>query len=299
MGSNIGKTGVGVIRGIQLIAETRTMLDPSKVKILNDLESGEAISMLEAKKVVDLSKQLHKEVLKLKGDFLQPDGSVKYAELRESLGFIEFQKNCSGLKKVDIFSLNEIEKKTFFINIYNTLTIHAFAQNVSDQKSVLQLEKFWQMYAYKIGELQFSLDDIEHGVLRCNKLHPTYKDYFFKVGDPRRALVMSELDPRIHFALNCGAMSCPPLRLFSADNLDQGLDIAAKNFCQNDVHVEVEKRVVMVSKILDWYREDFGPDQKAIVQKIMPYCKPEQQSDFQKIQENFKLSFSEYDWSIH
>lgn len=156
-------------------------------------------------------------------------------------------------------------------------------------------------------------------MLRCNQLHPTYKDYFFKEGDLRREFVMEQLDPRIHFAckfimgfifcrwiktfcfalVNCGAKSCPPIRLFSSENLDAGLDLAAKSFCQNDVSVDVNQKVVIVSKILDWYGCDFGPNQRAIAEKIMIYCKQEVQADFEKIRDDFKFSFGEYDWSIH
>ena len=54
----------------------------------------------------------------------------------------------------------------FIIDVYNTLTVHALAVLVREEATVLQLEKFWQMNAYQIGSFIFSLDDIEHGVLR-------------------------------------------------------------------------------------------------------------------------------------
>lgn len=59
-------------------------------------------------------------------------------------------------------------------DVYNVLTVHALALLVKEEATVLQLEKFWQMNAYRIGKNVFSLDDIEHGVLRgtyCNKYH--------------------------------------------------------------------------------------------------------------------------------
>ena len=48
-------------------------------------------------------------------------------------------------------------------------------------------------------------------------------------GDERISLVV-ELDPRIHFTLNCGATSCPPIRVYSAPNLDSQLNRAAASF---------------------------------------------------------------------
>ena len=51
----------------------------------------------------------------------------------------------------------------------------------------------------------FSLDDMEHGILRCNKPHPSTGLCCFKESDPRLKYTMKVLDPRIHFALVCGA----------------------------------------------------------------------------------------------
>ena len=56
-------------------------------------------------------------------------------------------------------------------------------------------------------------------------------------GDARNALVVKEVDPRIHFALVCGAKSCPPIRVFSAANLEFGLAAAAKNFLDSETTV--------------------------------------------------------------
>lgn len=80
-------------------------------------------------------------------------------------------------------------------------------------------------------------DDIEHGILRSNAVAPAsigalLKLPFlahpqFKKGDPRRGYAVSPLDPRIHFALVCGAKSCPPIKLYTPDNLDEGLQVGA------------------------------------------------------------------------
>ena len=70
----------------------------------------------------------------------------------------------------------------------------------------------WSKYAYNVGGLFFTLDEIEHGVLRCNKGHPKDQKPMFSDEEARKSLALSSLDPRIHFALNCGATSCPPIR---------------------------------------------------------------------------------------
>lgn len=70
--------------------------------------------------------------------------------------------------------------------------------------------------SYNVGGHTFSLDDIEHGILRCNKKHPTSGAVAFSISDPRLPFVLHlPLDPRIHFALNCGAKGCPAIRAYA------------------------------------------------------------------------------------
>ena len=78
----------------------------------------------------------------------------------------------------------------------------------------------WTKYAYNVGGLLFTLDEIEHGVLRCNKGHPKDEKPMF-TDEARKSLSLSFLDPRIHFALNCGATSCPPIRLLKISRLNK------------------------------------------------------------------------------
>ena len=76
----------------------------------------------------------------------------------------------------------------------------------------------------RVGGQGYSLDAIEHGVLRLNARPPYRLRRPFAAGDPRRGAAPSRLDPRIHFALNCGARSCPPIRAYGAAELDPELE---------------------------------------------------------------------------
>ena len=104
--------------------------------------------------------------------------------------------------------------------IYNALTMHSIAylyankqitnNNDSKMSMLMQLEgQFWSRMSYRIGKqsLVFSLDDIEHGILRANRVHPTSKRIFFEQNDSRYKYRVNNFDPRIHFALNCGAQA--------------------------------------------------------------------------------------------
>jgi len=119
--------------------------------------------------------------------------------------------------------------------------------------------KFWAKMAYKIGKngQVFSLDDIEHGILRGNRPHPSSSHPQFSPTDDRRKLAVKQVDSRIHFALNCGAKSCPPISFYTVENLQRGLDLAAQNFLTNETSVDLETKTITISKLLLWYREDF------------------------------------------
>jgi hypothetical protein len=83
----------------------------------------------------------------------------------------------------------------------------------------MKIRGFWKIHCYNIGGAVYSLDDIEHGVLRANRGHPAAggRPQFGPEDPRRRGLVVQELDPRIHFALNCGARSCPPIRVYTEE----------------------------------------------------------------------------------
>ena len=76
----------------------------------------------------------------------------------------------------------------------------------------------------------YSLDAIEHGVLRLNARPPYRLRRLLAAGDPRRDAAPSRLDPRVHFALNCGAVSCPPIRAYEADGLDPELEATTRRY---------------------------------------------------------------------
>ena len=90
-------------------------------------------------------------------------------------------------------------------DVYNALTIHGLATAPSLPTSVLDIAGFWNVTCYNIGGLTYSLDDLEHGLLRGNKPHPSTGAVCFQLGDRRLEFAIPELDPRIHFALVCGA----------------------------------------------------------------------------------------------
>ena len=109
------------------------------------------------------------------------------------------------------------DKIAFFINIYNALVIHAHVER-GVPTSTYQRYKFFSGMSYNIGGYNLSLNDIENGVLRSNRAAmATLYMKPFSASDPRMKIILPEVEPRIHFALNCGAKSCPPIKTFSGN----------------------------------------------------------------------------------
>merc|ERR1712004_729617 len=201
----------------------------------------------------------------------------------------------------------EDQRKAFFLNIYNSLTLHGMVHQ-SAIKGALTAPKevpgFWSITCYNIGGLVYSLDDIEHGVLRANKGHPAAKKAQFSNDDPRSNVALTTLDPRIHFALNCGAKSCPPIRIYKEDRLDSQLDTASKSFLQQDVKVTQGKTDARVetSRLLLWYSADFGMDDRSVIQWLAAILKDDDIGaalEGALAKEDVTLVFKDYDWGAN
>jgi len=175
--------------------------------------------------------------------------------------------------------LTEEMKKPFFINLYNACLIHGYVR-LGVPASTLTRMKFFSESSYRIGEHVFCLDDIEHGILRSNSKNPLTSNSQFPAGDSRIALCVQKVDPRIHFALVCGAKSCPPIRIFTPDNCERALDLAATNFCKNNVKFEDE--VILLSMIFKWYGLDFADDTNGVLKFILKYLPSKDQAQLER-----------------
>lgn len=145
------------------------------------------------------------------------------------------------------------ERLAFWINAYNALV----AQGISTlgiRRSVWEVADFFEI-SYRVGDLIFSADEIEHGVLRGNRPHPLTGMTPFEAVDPRLRYAIIPLDPRIHFAISCGARSCPTVRIYHSERLNEQLDAAARAFVNE--HVLLEGGRLTVSELFRWFRADF------------------------------------------
>jgi Protein of unknown function, DUF547 len=150
---------------------------------------------------------------------------------------------------------DQLEARAFWINLYNALTLQAMMR-ANIQNTVLEFPGFFDGFAYQVHfdslECSLTLNEIEHGVLRGNRA--ILFSAPFAANDPRRSLVLP-LEPRIHFALNCGAISCPPIRAYRAEQLESQLELATRSYLQS---VRLENGVVVLPRLLQWYAKDVG-----------------------------------------
>ncbi|ACL23065.1 DUF547 domain-containing protein [Chloroflexus aggregans] len=227
---------------------------------------------------------------------------VDYDRLRDHPAYQTFRHELTPqLQTFDPTTLpDRATRLAFWINLYNALVIDAviaFAvkQSVADELAGLS---FFQAAAYLIGGQRCSLNDIEHGILRANRGHPFIPGPQFAADDPRLAWLIDPPDPRIHFALNCASRSCPPIAVYSADQIDHQLDMALRHFVATDVTVDPERGEIHVSRIFDRYREDFGGLQ-GIVQ-LLRHALPDDERRAWLLQtQRGRFVFRPYNWALN
>lgn len=178
---------------------------------------------------------------------------------------------------------DDTKKKAFWINLYN-----AFYQ-ILYKENGLRPDAIFSEKAIDIASIAFSLDDIEHGVLR--KYRHKYSLGYLPKWFPAKhikALAVDTTDWRIHFALNCGAISCPPIAFYNSVNLEDQLDIATASFLSQETVVDEEQKILNVTKIMFWFKGDFGGNQgiRKVVSRVF-------NQDF----DGYKINFQEYDWT--
>ena len=165
----------------------------------------------------------------------------------------------------------------------------------------------FERVAYMIGGLRYSLDDIEHGILRANRGHIAIPGVRFSSNDLRCEYLLDVFDPRIHFTLVCGSTSCPPIGIYQAENLDLQMEIAAKNFINNGgVVLNKAEMTVSLSKIFQWYSQDFGGgwmgfgSKTPVLHYISQFLIDEDDAQFLiNHAENLKVTYQPYDWSLN
>lgn len=199
--------------------------------------------------------------------YVNSQGMVNYQGFKKDKAALDaYLENLSNNPVQSAWSGNE--QLAYWINVYNAYTIKLIVDNYP-VSSITKLKggKPWDVKWIKLGTKTYSLNQVENEIIR-----PQFKE------------------PRIHFAVNCAALSCPPLlnRAWTADKLNANFNRTTKAFINNPTFNKITAGKIQVSKIFDWYGEDFG--------NLIGYLN--KYSDT-KIRSNAKVEFLEYDWALN
>lgn len=240
----------------------------------------------------DVPGRLRRSAGRLVAEFV--DGKrVDYDGLRASDAFADYVALARSLGDFDLRSLEtQNARLAFWINLYNALVVHSVLES-GVEESVREQDGFFDRYAYRVGGLTFTPNDIEHGVLRGVK---------FGEDDERAAHVVPRLDPRLHFALNCASAGCPPIGSYSASNIGAELDMAARLFVNSasEVRVDPSSSTVYLSSIFNWYADDFGLSDTSVYRFLVEHLEPGEPRDYlTSHMRSIRAEYVEYDWSLN
>lgn len=235
---------------------------------------------------------------------MDPAGTkVDYAFLRSNPAYLAYRKECLvHLQHFQPHKLPSTEaRRAFWINLYNALVLDAvinFDIRGSVTEGLLGTLSFFRRAAYVVDGQRVSLEDIEHGILRENKGNPFVPGAQFTTADPRCAWSLP-LDPRIHFALNCGGNSCPPIRSYDPEQLDRQLDLAARSFLNATVETYPDLDEIHISQILRWYANDFGTREE-LIDFLIAYLPDDARRDYlASDRDRYRLVYTWYDWRLN
>jgi hypothetical protein len=204
------------------------------------------------------------------------DGVVNYPEIQSDQRFGAY---LALLDRVNPLALStERDRLAFWINAYNAFAIQGILDGYSP-KPYIGWYRFFKSRTYGIGGVRLNLSDLEHEILR-KQFH----------------------EPRIHFAIVCASSSCPklPSRAYSATQLDEQLDQAARTFINDPTRNRFDRRqrIAYLSKIFDWFEGDFSTNGGSVLNFVARYV-----HDTNLAREltpgGFRIAYLEYDWSLN
>jgi hypothetical protein len=220
--------------------------------------------------------------------------------MRGTKQFNSYVRLAGFLKKYDLKSLTDRQQRlAFWINLYNTMVVHGIVA-LGIKESVKENRGFFDRVTYDIGGYLFSLNDIEHGILRGNKRIPHRLWKALGRSDPRCDFIISPMDVRVHFTLVCGSQSCPPIGFYSANDIESQLELATQTFVNSkEVEVIPEERTLRISQIFKWYRGDFGGRDDLIGFLIRYLDDGEKKEYLRKNGSQARIQYKAYDWSLN
>ena len=203
----------------------------------------------------------------------------------------------ADLESLDFRRLRIPAQTSFWINMFNAGVLRdspelEFAARPRD------VQAFFEQPRIKVGGYAFSLDDVQHGLLRGNVARHGRLRAPMSRDDPRLAFMPIAFDERIHFALYSASRSSPALRAFDAGDLDRQLERATAEHLRRTVRVEEGGAVVLLPRLLDWYAGDFGGERRAL-EFALARLDEDVVDAVDRRQGRVKVQYAEFDWSLN
>lgn len=183
---------------------------------------------------------------------------VDYVNLTEADHEL-LKQYIARLSHIDIDAYNRDEQLAFWLNLYNALTV----QIVAEYYPVSSIEEInispglfsigpWGAKLVTINGTPLSLDDINNRIIR-----PVWND------------------PRTHYALNNGSIGAANLskKAYHGNTLEENLNEAASVYINSLRGAQVIEGKLIVSKIYEWYKDDFGGSNMDIITHIQQFAK--------------------------
>jgi hypothetical protein len=204
------------------------------------------------------------------------------AELRRQLAALPAEDLAAALG-------TDAERLAFWINLYNAFSQLLLTEHRAEFER--NRTRFFGAKRIDVAGYRVSLNEIEHGVLRRAKIWWSlgYLPRPFP-GEFVRRYRVDRLDARIHFALNCGAASCPPIAAYDSERIDAQLALATASFLESETRYDAATHTAHVSRLLLWYLGDFGgtPGIRRLLEhheRVPVGTRP-------------RIRFGPYDWSL-
>jgi len=209
----------------------------------------------------------HESFSNLLSKHVSADGRVDYAGLQKEESELDAYLSALAQSPADK-SWSREARLAYWINTYNAFTIKLILKHYP-VSSIMDIAggKPWDLQWIELGGKTYSLNQIENEIIR-----PEFGE------------------PRIHFAVNCAAKSCPPLanKAFTEQNLEGLLESRTKQFVNDDAYNSLTRDHVVVSKIFEWYAVDFGN----IATFLSKYAQD-------TIDSGAKIIYKEYNWGLN
>ena len=179
----------------------------------------------------------------------------------------------------------------FWVNVYNGMVQHLLTE---DPGRFDKRNEFFATKAFTVAGHEFSPNAMEHGIIRGgeNRFGLGYIPQFFPNKFERTFRVRGG-DSRVHFALNCGAASCPPVEIYRPDTYEEQVNDRVQSYLSEHTEIKSEggKEVIVTSPLFQWFKGDFrdhdGVDDFLVIHGIVP-----------KDKKNLSRNYEDYDWTL-